>query len=111
MAASQPATATAQAKKTQAVGFSIRLDTARTGLPAKLQAVKAIPDLVDPKTKQVIKPADQSQAQLAVKLIQDRVDALSPDFDGVLVIAEGVQDLDAGRCVLTIQIYGKKGHI
>lgn len=104
MAASQPATATAPAKKSQAVGFSFRVDTARTGVPAKLQTIKAIPDLKD-------NPADQSQAQLAIKIIQDRVDALPAEYDGVLIIAEGTQDLAAGRSMITVQLYGKKGHL
>ena len=91
-------------------GFTIKLDTSRTGAVDKLNAVKAGPDSKN-KDGKVLVEADQTQCNAVKSFIESRINALPEQFDGVLVIADGTQDLETGRSICTIQIYGKTGHL
>ena len=104
-------TATAQGKKTLINGFNIRLDTAKTSVAEKLKTFVAGPDSLEPKTGKILQKADQTQIEQVKLDIAKLLEILPAEYDGVMVLADGMQDLQNGRLTMTIQVYGKKGHI
>ena len=90
--------------------FNFRIDTSRTSLAEKLDAIKAQcpPEMKDGKISNP--DAAQGLADSVKQCIKDRVAELDATFDGALVVANGSQDTANGRITLTAQIYGKRGH-
>lgn len=87
--------------------FTIRIDCRRATLAEKLAAQKCA-DLTDPKGS-VIQAADQTHIELVKAKIAAIVDKLAPQFDGVLIVAQGQFDAANGRMLDNVQVCGKTG--
>lgn len=77
-------------------GFNIRLECLRPAAAAKLSACKAVPV-----------NGDQSFMKPMTDYISAEIGKLDVKFNGVLCLASGEFDKDAGRIIATIQIFGK----
>ena len=85
--------------------FSIKIDCSRAGALVQVDAAKAGPDSVKDFTP------DQTQINAVKPFIKDRIAELPERFDGVLIIAQGTSDLENGRSICEVQVYGKTGHL